>query len=62
MYTILEYVKKLDHGKERALVTITVDTESDIPSRTDPEWLPGSCCIIADDHKIKLLNHKGEWV
>ena len=43
------------------LMTVLVDSESDLPV-PEASWSPGSICMIADTHTYKILNSEGEWV
>ena len=48
-------------GEPQYRVVIQVDTQSDIPT-PKTEWMEGSYCMIADEHKYKVLNSEREWV
>lgn len=61
MYTFLEgYNSSTSEGKKVKIVTISVDTEEEIPSPED-DWGCGSSCIISNTHNVKFLNSEGEW-
>ncbi|MBO7714634.1 MAG: hypothetical protein J6S85_13745 [Methanobrevibacter sp.] len=61
MYTFIDgNSSSTSTGDKKKIVTISVDTESDIPE-PENDWGCGSVCWIINTNTIKMLNSQGEW-
>lgn len=49
------------NGEPLHRTVILVDSAADVPQPED-SWMPGSYCMIAEDHTYKVLNNEREWV